>query len=212
MSDVLTLFKLLLAYPFIAINAPSYLSRAFEFTRQFLFKWTVNWRFVGEDIFLSKTFSAALLAAHASLLVVFATTRWLKPSKCSVMDAVRQLIRPPPANMQSNVSRYTTADFILTTVLTAMMIGCLYARSLHYQFYSYIAWSAPFLLWRSGMHPVLMYAVWAAQEWAWNVFPSTDASSMTVVVCLAITVVGSWLGTGKDLAIAENGSLHKHND
>ena len=30
-------------------NAPrSYLSNAYDFTRAFLFKWTVNWRFVGQ--------------------------------------------------------------------------------------------------------------------------------------------------------------------
>lgn len=72
------------------------------------------------------------------------------------------------------------------------------ARSLHYQFYAYIAWATPFLLWRSGMHPILMYAVWAVQEWAWNVYPSTDISSMVVVGCLAVQVFGVWLGTRKD--------------
>jgi alpha-1,3-mannosyltransferase len=35
-----------------------------------------------------------------------------------------------------------------------------------------------------------MYAVWAAQEWAWNVYPSTEESSMVVVGCLAVQVLG----------------------
>ena len=60
----------------------------------------------------------------------------------------------------------------MTTVLTANAIGMLCARSLHYQFYAWLAWGTPFLLWRTGFHPIVQYAIWAAQEWAWNVYPS----------------------------------------
>lgn len=84
---------------------------------------------------------------------------------------------------------------MLTSILSAVVIGCLCARSLHYQFFVYIAWSTPFLLWRSGMHPVLLYGLCFAQEWAWNVYPSTNVSSMVVVGCLAITVGSIWFGT-----------------
>lgn len=40
-----------------------------------------------------------------------------------------------------------------------------------------------------------MGGIWAAQEWAWNVFPSTDESSAVVVGCLAVTVMGAWWGS-----------------
>lgn len=173
-------------------NYQSYLSRAFEFSRQFLFKWTVNWRFVGEERFLSREFSIALLVAHMSVTVLFIATRWLRSP---LPDAAKQLISPPSSMEQSRISRQTTPELILTSILTAMLVGCQFARSLHYQFYSYIAWSTPFLLWRSGLHPILIYAIWAAQEWAWNVYPSTDASSMVVVGCLTLTVLSIWLGT-----------------
>jgi hypothetical protein len=52
--------QVVIAFPFLPTNAMGYLSRAFEFSRQFLFKWTVNWRFAGEDAFLSKEFSISL--------------------------------------------------------------------------------------------------------------------------------------------------------
>ncbi|EMC91608.1 glycosyltransferase family 58 protein [Baudoinia panamericana UAMH 10762] len=188
--------QVLLGYPFLAANPRSYLFRAFEFSRQFLFKWTVNWRFVGEETFLSRSFSISLLAAHATLLVASLNTRWLKPMNASLPGSIRNLLTPPPAQEQAKIERRVTPDYILTTILTAVIIGCLCARSLHYQFYTYIAWSTPFLLWRSGMHPVLMYAIWAAQEWAWNVYPSTNASSLVVVATLAVTVLSVWLGTG----------------
>lgn len=189
--------QVLLGYPFLASNPRSYVTRAFEFSRQFMFKWTVNWRFVGEATFLSSPFSISLLVAHASLLATFIATRWLDVADLSVPDAVRQLIQPPPESAQAKTSRRVTPNFTLTATLTAVIVGCLCARSLHYQFYAYIAWSTPFLLWRSGLHPIVIYAIWAAQEWAWNVYPSSNSSSMVVVGCLATTVASIWLGTSR---------------
>ncbi len=63
------------------------------------------------------------------------------------------------------------------------------------------------------MHPVGIYAVWAAQEWAWNVYPSTNASSAVVVGCLLIEVVGVWWGTrqdGPDQAAPPEQNNHEH--
>jgi alpha-1,3-mannosyltransferase len=100
----------------------------------------------------------------------------------------------------------------MTTILTANIIGMLCARSLHYQFYAYLAWVTPFLLWRARLHPVLQYVLWGAQEWAWNVYPSTPASSMTVVGVLAVTVAGVWWGTRKDFdnIMANGGTRPRH--
>lgn len=199
---------MLLGYPFLAPHPRSYLTRAFELSRQFLFKWTVNWRFVGEKTFLSRPFAVALLVAHAALLLTFVATRWLQPTGVSLPTALRGLVHPPPESVQARTSRCVTPDFIVTSILTAIAVGCLCARSLHYQFYSYIAWSTPFLLWRSGLHPLLIYAAWAAQEWAWNVFPSTHVSSAVVVWCLALAVAGSWAGTGRRSDVRSGSATH----
>ena len=192
--------QVLIGFPFLAVHPRSYVSRAFEFSRQFLFKWTVNWRFVGEDIFLSRPFSIALLIAHGAILAGFATTRWLAPSNVTVPQAVQQLLHPPPADAQARTAKRVTPKFIMTAILSAMAIGCLCARSLHYQFYAYIAWSTPFLLWKSGLPPVAVYILWAEQEWAWNVYPSTTFSSLIVVGSLGFTVVGAWLDGRGDVA------------
>lgn len=37
---------------------------------------------------------------------------------------------------------------------------------------------------------MLIYTVWVLQEWAWNVYPSTNASSAVVVLSLALQVFG----------------------
>jgi alpha-1,3-mannosyltransferase len=76
-----------------------------------------------------------------------------------------------------------------------MAIGMLAARSLHYQFYANIFWATPLLLWRAQMHPVLIFVIWALQEWSWNQYPSTNASSMVVVAMLAVQVLSVWWGT-----------------
>lgn len=190
--------QILLAIPFLQTNAPGYLNRAFEFSRQFLFKWTVNWRFVGEETFLSKEFSMTLLAIHALLLILFSLTRWLKISGLSVQDHVSRLWKPLSFNNLAKISSRMDEKTITTVVLTSFAIGILCARSLHYQFYAYLAWVSPFLLWRANLHPILIYGLWAAQEWAWNVFPSTDASSSVVVASMAIQVLGVWWGTRTD--------------
>ncbi|CAD0094745.1 unnamed protein product [Aureobasidium vineae] len=208
-ASLIVLIQVLLSLPFTLHNPQAYLSRAFEFTRQFFFKWTVNWRFVGEETFLSKRFALTLLAAHVSLLVLFATTRWLKPSKQSLPEIIGSIFNPPSEAKQAQISARVTPRFILTTILSANAIGMLCARSLHYQFYSWIVWATPALLWRAGYHPILQYALWGAQEYAWNVFPSTNFSSMVVVQVLAATVAGVWYGVRKETAdtLAEK---HQH--
>lgn len=190
--------QLTIAWPFLPVNPIGYFSRAFEFSRQFLYKWTVNWRFVDERTFLSREFAIALITANLGFLALFITTRWLKPSRQTIWEFVPRLWKAPPLLLQQQTSLRVTASFIMTSILSSMTIGLLCARTLHYQFYAYIAWSTPFLLWRSGLHPLAIYTVWVVQEWAWNVYPSTNASSMVVVGCLLIQVLGVWWGTRKD--------------
>lgn len=179
-------------------NAKGYLSRSFELTRQFLYKWTVNWRFIGQEVFLSRGFSILLLSTHLGLLVLFLTTRWIKPTGLALPGFIRSILQPPSSQVRRHISQQVTPSFILTAILSANAIGMLCARSLHYQFFAYIAWASPFLLWKAGLHPALIYAVWTAQEWAWNVYPSTNTSSMVVVGCLAVQVLGVWVGTRKE--------------
>lgn len=200
--------QVLTATPFLRFPW-AYLSRAFEFSRQFFFKWTVNWRFVGEEAFLSKQFSYTLLALHASVLLTFIVTRWLPPTGKSLPDVLRATFSPNQNQNWGPLYKDFSPKYILTTVLTANVVGLLFARSLHYQFYAYLAWSTPYLLWRSGQHPVLQYVLWAAQEWAWNVFPSTPLSSAVVVGVMAITVALVWIGTADDVPSAQRAALRQ---
>lgn len=193
--------QLAMAIPFLVTNWRGYLGRAFELSRQFKFEWTVNWRMLGEDVFLSRPFSLALLASHAVVLFIFIATRWLRPARKPLPAMMRALLlgkSPFTQQEERRVSDRLTPAFVLTAVLSANVIGLLFARSLHYQFYAYLAWSTPYLLWVALPHPLLVFPVWFAQEWAWNVFPSTDVSSSVVVNVLLITVVSVYFGTAKE--------------
>lgn len=189
-----------LALPFLLVNLRGYIGRSFDLGRVFLFKWTTNWRFIGEQRFLSREFAVMLLVINVLLLAIFIQTRWLRPSGLSVPGLLSTFYKPLPSPVQQRISLNVKPDWIMKSILTSMAIGMLCARSLHYQFYAHIAWSTPFLLHASGLHPVATYAAWAAQEWAWNVYPSTDISSMVVVGSLAVQVFGVWVGSEDDLA------------
>lgn len=192
--------QVLIAMPFLQYPW-AYASRAFEFSRQFFFKWTVNWRFAGEELFLSKQFSYTLLVLHASVLLTFIVTRWLPKTGKTIPDLLQATLSPDSQRRNwGPLYKAFGPQYILTTILTANVIGLLFARSLHYQFYAYLAWSTPYLLWRSGLHPVLQYLLWAMQEWAWNVYPSTSISSAVVVGVMAITVAAVWFGPADDLS------------
>ncbi|KAH4594251.1 hypothetical protein HBI62_241970 [Parastagonospora nodorum] len=214
MTHAMIIFQttVLFGYPFRKA-AFSYFGRAFELSRQFTYKWTVNWRFVSEETFLSKPFALGLLSVHVTLLITFFLTRWIKPSKRTPKQFLKIIMPQAEPRDQDTMALRITPNFTMTVLLTAMTIGMLCARSLHYQFYAYIAWATPFLLWKAGFHPVLQYALWAAQEWAWNVYPSTSVSSGVVVAVLAVTVGGVWWGTRDEYVGELKGVVgHDHED
>ncbi len=145
-----------------------------------------------------------------AILLLFLSTRWIKPSARTLPHVLHMVLHPPSPELQLAISPRVNADFVLTTILTANAIGMLCARSLHYQFYSWIAWATPFLLWRAGYHPIVQYTLWAAQEWAWNVYPSTPVSSAVVVGVLLSTVGGIFWGTRKDSTVTPTPSSDEH--
>ncbi|KAI1876672.1 uncharacterized protein JN550_000744 [Neoarthrinium moseri] len=203
LATIMLQHQIATANPFLLQNPMGYLSRAFELSRQFLFKWTVNWRFVGEETFLSRPFALGLLALHAAVLSAFLVKKWLKASPRPISAIIMPILKfttPFTPAEEVAASSSVTTTYVMTTILSANVIGLLFARSLHYQFYAYVAWSTPYLLWRSGVHPIIQYGLWAFQEWAWNVFPSTPMSSAVVVGVLAVTVGLSWIAADKEPA------------
>jgi alpha-1,3-mannosyltransferase len=72
----LLIAQLVIGYEFIAYDSQAYLGKAFEFSRVFFFKWSVNWQFLGEEVATGKDLAFKLLIAHLGLLVVFLVLKW----------------------------------------------------------------------------------------------------------------------------------------
>jgi hypothetical protein len=126
-----------------------------QLTRQFQYVWTVNWRCVSEEVFLDRRFHALLLALHVAVLLYLAVARWWPLGARGPLDA----------------------RALLTALFTANFVGVCFARSLHYQFYSWYFYSLPLLLHAARVPWALALGVLVAVEVAFNVFPATAASS-----------------------------------
>lgn len=175
----------------------TYLNQAFKFDRKFLYEWTVNWRFVPEEIFLSDSFSNGLLIGHATVLLLFIFTRYLSDKVTG--KSAPQLIKDgfkvfsntiSPANLL--VRRETGPKLIMLIFASTNMIGILFARSLHYQFLSWYCWQLPFMICMTNWPFYVCVPVWLAHEWCWNTFPSTEFSSALLVTILALVILGVW--------------------
>jgi len=164
--------EFLLTYPW------EYLSRAFEFSRKFFFKWTVNFRFLPEEIFLDSRLHLALLALHLTFLVLFCAKKWLPKEFGS------SLLRFPISVFKTitGAGKSQTCPLMtLTMILTSNFIGMVFARSLHYQFYVWYYHSLPFLVHLCGLGRLVSIAILLGIEYCWNVYPSTNFSSGLLV-------------------------------
>uniref|UniRef100_H3ATY4 Dol-P-Man:Man(5)GlcNAc(2)-PP-Dol alpha-1,3-mannosyltransferase n=1 Tax=Latimeria chalumnae TaxID=7897 RepID=H3ATY4_LATCH len=106
--------QVILGLPFLLENPAGYLTCAFDLGRQFLFKWTVNWRFLPEEVFLNRYFHVMLLTAHLSVLLVFALYRWNNFElfwSCRSDESIFSLLKDPA--QRKTPHEKVTADHIL---------------------------------------------------------------------------------------------------
>lgn len=60
---ICALWQLVLGFPFLSTYPIEYIKNSFDLGRVFMFKWTVNFRFLPEEVFVSKYLSIGLLLA-----------------------------------------------------------------------------------------------------------------------------------------------------
>ncbi|KAI9500797.1 glycosyltransferase family 58 protein, partial [Coemansia spiralis] len=178
--------QIAIALPFLAKFPKEYLARAFDFGRQFDFEWTVNWRFLGEDAFLSPQWSLFLLVAHLALLAALALFVWPRLSQSTAWGVIKSGFVSKTAPNSSTPP--VTSSEALAVVFTANFVGIVCARSLHYQFYAWYAHMLPLLLHLSRIPFLAQLAVWVMIEYSWNIYPSTTFSSLTLL-CAHLTLL-----------------------
>lgn len=198
--SVIALVQILISYPFLYNGSEirnAYFANAFNFERTFLYKWTVNWKFLPEEIFLSKDFHTILLIIHIGLLIFFLFTKWatFKATSKSVgtliIDGLK--IFKPTLNPNNIINDPVLGPkFVVGVLASCNFIGVLTSRSLHYQFLSWYAWSLPFLLTHSSFSFILSVGFYFIHETCWNIYPSTELSSGVLLALNIVTLTGYW--------------------
>ncbi|XP_035489910.2 dol-P-Man:Man(5)GlcNAc(2)-PP-Dol alpha-1,3-mannosyltransferase isoform X2 [Scophthalmus maximus] len=181
--------QLFLGLPFLLDNPIGYVSRAFDLGRQFMFKWTVNWRFLPEWLFLNRYLHFLLLAAHLLTLLLFVFRRWKRPGV-----SIFELLKDP--GKRKIPPQENTVDQIVLILFTSNFIGMCFSRSLHYQFYVWYFHTLPYLLWSGGVEKLahlLRVLILGLIELSWNTYPSTNGSSAALHVCHLIILLCLWL-------------------
>ncbi|NXX85230.1 ALG3 mannosyltransferase, partial [Urocolius indicus] len=189
---ICALLQVVLGLPFLLVNPVGYLTRSFDLGRQFQFKWTVNWRFLPEEVFQSRAFHAALLLAHLAGLGLFAARRWHRTGRsCAVWRGGGAGPPLPPLSLNTSAQ-------IVFVLFSSNFLGLCCSRSLHYQFYVWYFHTLPYLLWctpttkLAHMPKVLLLGV---IELCWNTYPSTVCSSLALHICHGLILLQLWSGT-----------------
>uniref|UniRef100_A0A8B9N4G3 Dol-P-Man:Man(5)GlcNAc(2)-PP-Dol alpha-1,3-mannosyltransferase n=1 Tax=Accipiter nisus TaxID=211598 RepID=A0A8B9N4G3_9AVES len=188
---ICALLQIVLGLPFLLVNPMGYLTRSFDLGRQFQFKWTVNWRFLPEEVFQNRAFHAMLLLAHLAGLGLFALHRWHR-SKESILTLLKD-----PAE-RKHASPPLSVNKIVYVLFSSNFLGICCSRSLHYQFYVWYFHTLPYLLWctpttkLAHMPKVLLLGV---IELCWNTYPSTVCSSLSLHICHGLVLLQLWYGT-----------------
>eukprot|EP00568_Trieres_chinensis_P016891 CAMPEP_0183327710 /NCGR_PEP_ID=MMETSP0160_2-20130417/83906_1 /TAXON_ID=2839 ORGANISM="Odontella Sinensis, Strain Grunow 1884" /NCGR_SAMPLE_ID=MMETSP0160_2 /ASSEMBLY_ACC=CAM_ASM_000250 /LENGTH=241 /DNA_ID=CAMNT_0025495851 /DNA_START=142 /DNA_END=867 /DNA_ORIENTATION=- len=185
--------QLILGAPFLTTHPVSYIRKAFEFDRVFFYKWTVNLKFLPEETFVSKRLSLLLLALHLSLLAALAL-KWLSFARRTT--GRRIFLRPNVASSAPpKQPPRLSPEYVAYTMFSSNFVGIAFARTLHYQFYSWYFHSVPFLLWSNAVFPFPVRVVIVGMiEYAFNVFPATPASSVVLQVAHLAILVSAIIG------------------
>ncbi|XP_018651128.1 putative mannosyltransferase [Schistosoma mansoni] len=167
--------QLAVGTPFLFHNAWAYVSSAFNFGRQFMYIWTVNWRFLPESVFLDRRFHAILLILHLCMLFVFF---WKFIRSRSLIWSLLKF-------------HMTCFVAVLYPMFVCNFVGIVISRSLHYQFYVWYFHTIPYLLWcvRRFSTPVKLLIL-GLIEISWNTYPSTILSSGLLNLCHLTLLVG----------------------
>lgn len=187
-AAVFVAVQLALGAPFLAAYPASYFGRAFEFGRQFFYKWTVNFRFLPPHQFVSRELALGLLAAHLLALVVFAQARWARHHGGLARLLATGFAGRPGAARGSD--RNLHPQTIATVLFVSNFIGIVCCRSLHFQFYSWYALTLPYLAWRTHMATPVRLLLLFSVELVWNVYPPQAMSSLALQLLHVGLLVG----------------------
>lgn len=189
--NICAFVQLILGLPFLLENPIAYIKSAFNLGRVFEFKWTVNWRFLPEEVFVHPYFHHFLLLLHVSTLL-YCLRIWIV-----YMESYAKL-KDVEKNLKSQVPKKEKLDYMCVVsqlfvypLFISNFIGIMFSRSLHYQFYVWYYHTLPYIAWCTEYKTVVKLTVLGVIELCWNVYPSTIFSSAALHICHIILIYGS---------------------
>ena len=197
--------QLLLGAPFLAEHPVSYLSRAFELSRVFQYKWTVNLKFFPEAVFVSKPVAITLLSGHLVVLILICHFCWCKADGGLVR--VLKLIFYPGGISEKNQSsrlceKFSDSAWLIGFVLlSSNFVGIVFSRTLHYQFYTWYFHALPFLLWSTRLMTVVRIGLMMMIEYSFNV---GDADGAATPFSSAVLQIAHFICLGSLLLFPNN--------
>lgn len=177
------LIQIALGLPFLMADWWEYVKNAFNIGRKFIYFWSVNFKFVPESMFSSGVFATILLLMHLVVLFLFTQLVW-----CKHQGGIWSSLNKTAGRRNAVAS----PDRIATVLFTSNLIGVFFARSLHYQFYSWYFHMIPLLLWKTNLPTGLRLALWFVIEVCWNIFPSNAYSSVLLLLSHFCILVALW--------------------
>ena len=86
-------------------------------------------------------------------------------------------------------NRQLSPDYVVQTLLVSNMVGIVFARRLHYQFYVWYFFSVPLLLWISPTYPILVrIGLVEALEWSFFTFRMSAGNGAKALVWCALSI------------------------
>ncbi|XP_031840181.1 dolichyl-P-Man:Man5GlcNAc2-PP-dolichol alpha-1,3-mannosyltransferase Alg3 isoform X1 [Nomia melanderi] len=186
---VCAFIQLMLGMPFILNNPLAYVKGSFDFGRVFEFKWTVNWRFLPQHIFIHPYFHLSLLALHI-LALIYCSPNWMKYMKsyAKLKDLEKSL--QPQLKKREKVDMSTMSQLFVLPMFAANFIGIVFSRSLHYQFYVWYYHTLPYIAWCTDYKTIVKLTILGIIELCWNTYPSTVFSSVSLHICHLMLLYG----------------------
>jgi alpha-1,3-mannosyltransferase len=168
--SLMVILQIVLAIPFLYHDPMSYLARSFSTKRKFVYKWSVNYKFLTEEQFGNEQIGRYLLLLQLLFLIIFAF-KWCKDF--GVWNSLKG-------------GNKLSSKHIVYVLFTSNFIGIVFMKSLHFQFYLWYFHTIPFLLFLVPLNNYLRFlyffyfrfVFFVTLEIVWNVFPSNFYSSL----------------------------------
>lgn len=204
--------QLCLGAPFLYSAPISYIKGAFNLSRTFQHKWSVNFKWVPceerpqqaqtlledcDGIFTSRAFALALLLLTVGVLMLLAHKQWLRLPHQGLPNVLIKVFglqsRPSPCSIGPRAAA--------RMLFTSNFVGVAFAKSLHFQFYVWYFFSLPLLIWSTSLPQLVRLVLLITMEACWNPWrgeSSSTVSSALLTCCHLILVLALLIAPNTD--------------